>query len=298
MPIKQLPTAYSIMKVSCGLTLSKFCLLTISLILISCSTFYAQTEYSFYVNPFVQRYGNLDKISTEYTTSNFDVHYSKLPSQHVGFEVVFPSSKKVSFLAGLQHVSNHYKVDYRFYAPNTNQQISAVQGRETLSTQSLGFKLGLKRQLTSRIAVQANVGFLITYKPKDEHLTPKIATTYSSSHDSNGYPTGNYNFIYKYVIGKGGLYPQLFIPEISVHFRLVNNLYLRLGTQLKIIDFDKSSGYIDVVVEGKDYYSNATVPDEQLHFSRIKRTEFNYYLGLSYSFKTKGRDVKQKETPH
>ncbi|MGV3612639.1 MAG: hypothetical protein ACO1N0_16895 [Fluviicola sp.] len=295
MSIKHLPTSLSIIKVACGLTLLRFCLLTILLIIIPCSKFHAQIEYSLYANPLVLRYGNMDRISTEYTSPNISVHYANLPSQHFGFEMTFPSSKKVSFMFGIQHVSNHYKIDYNFYAPNTNKQISAVHGIEKLNTQSLGFKVGIKSQLSSRIAVQASFGFLVTYKPKDEDLTSLSATTYSYSVDSNGNPTtGGYNFIYKYHISKGGLYPQLFIPDLSVHFRLVKNLYLRFGTQLKFIDFDKSSGYFDVLISGKANFSDGTGPDEKIHFSRIKRTEFNYYLGLSYSIMGKGRASKRR----
>ena len=281
-------------KRNAGFTMARFFLLTIPLLVISYSKVLAQIEYSFYVNPFVQRYGNLDKISTEYTTLNFDVHYSKIPSQHVGFEMTFPSSKKISFVAGIQHVSNHYRLDYRFYAPNTNKQISAVKGTEKLNTQSAGFKLGIKSQINSWLAIQASVGFLITYNPKDENLASTSATTFGYYIDYNGNPTQNgYNFIYKYNITKGGLYPQLFIPELSLHFRVVNNLYLRLGTQLKFFDLDKSTGYLDVTVNGKDYYFDQVTPDEQLHFSRVKRTEFNYYLGLSYSIMGKGRASKR-----
>jgi|GEM_PF-5740626 len=279
------PTAYFMNKVSCGLILLKFCLPGILLALIAVSPLNAQIEYAVYVNPFVQRYGNLDNVSTDYTTSDLAVHYSKLPSQHVGVEMVFPSSKKLRVLVGLQHVSNHYKMNYRFYAPNTNKHIIAVQGSEALNTQSAGFRVGLQQQLNSRFTIQAMLGFTFTYKPKDEQLQSKSATTYGYYIDENGNQTGAYTFIYKYAISKGGLYPQLLIPELSVHVRLIHNLYLRVGTQLKVADFDRSSGYLDVLVSGKGGYSNGSGADDPLHFSRIKRTEFNYFLGLSYSFK-------------
>lgn len=244
----------------------------------------AQMKFSFYANPFVQRYGNMDQMSTEYGNSSLYVHYSKIPSTHFGFEVIFPTERKYNFVATLQHVSNRYKVDYVFFIPGTNTQIKSTKGQILLNTESLGFKIGLQRKLTSKIIIQADLGFTAVYKPKDQTLDGNGAETFGYYIDPNGNPVGGYTFRYKYWIGLGGFYPQLFIPEFSAHFRLVNNLYLRVGTQLKFFDFEKATGYIDVKVDGQDSYFEGVKPDEPLHFSRIKRTEFNYYLGLSYTF--------------
>lgn len=270
--------------VSCGCAFFTRCIIHLLFFVGFSSYANSQMKISMYANPLVQRFGNMDKISTEYGNPNLIVHYNKIPSMHFGAEVIFSTTNKYNFVAGIQHVSNRYKVSYDFFAPNSNQQLTVVKGDQMLRTESLGFKVGVRRQLNSHIFLQADLGFTAVYKPKDKNLKGKGATPFGYYIDPEGNQTGGYTFIYKYRVSVGGFLPQLFIPELSGHFKLIDNLYLKVGTQLKFFDFDKSSGYIDIKVDGQDSYFEGVVIDKPLHFSRIKRTEFNYYVGLSYIF--------------
>lgn len=215
-------------------------------------------------------------LSSIQENSHIETNYLKIPSQHIGLEFNLKSKRHhFEWVLGAQHVSNHYGLNYTFYAANTDQ-ISVKQDRIRLNTNGLGLKFGIKLPLNSFISLQAAMGFWLTYSPKDENLKSVNETVYSYYLDNNGNPIGQYLFVYNMHISSGGLYPQVFIPEIKLDFKVYKDLCLSLGAQFKCFDLDKESGYMDVRITGNDQPSYV-ISNDLIHFSRIKRTEFNYY---------------------
>lgn len=234
---------------------------------ISLSVVYSQVKINCYFNPYVIQYGNLNNSSIEYSSSNFRTNFIKKPSQHFGVDVIFLKNKKYNFLFGTQHVTNYYRMDMSILNPTEQFIISSKTVK--YQTNSLGFKIGLVRTLNSMIDLDVKLGFWATYKPKDHFLI--------INHDVSS--TGLL-FHYNYKIAQGGFYPQLFIPEFAARVNLFKGFCITLGTQLKFYDLDKESGYIDVTAVSYNIVDHTTT--YPMHQSRLKRKEFNYFIGVSY----------------
>lgn len=172
------------------------------------------------------------------------------------------------------------KLAYQFNYPE-HQNITVKDGILSFDKHSVGLRLGYKREINSIISIYGGFSFWLPFYPKESKLKHENGFTYAQHFDSLGNPTNDFDFVYNWNISSGGLYPQIFVPELRMEFRLYKNLFLNLGSQFKFFGLDKNSGYIDIRVQGTDNVS-AWNDTNELFYYRFKRTELNYYLGLSY----------------
>lgn len=200
-----------------------FLLLVFSLFSIICSS---QNLWNITVNPLVQKIGDLNKQNTVRSNDNFNINLKKIPSQNFQIDYVLNKSQsKNSFVFGLNYVIDHYKLAYQFNNPE-HQNITVKDGILSFDKHSVGLRLGFKREINSIISIYGGFSFWLPFYPKESKLKHENGFTYAQHFDSLGNPTNEFDFVYNWNISSGGLYPQIFIPELRMELRLYKNLFL------------------------------------------------------------------------
>ncbi len=246
------------------------------------SVFAQNRTIDFFINPYMQKFGNINKQNTLLSSQHFDVDYRKVPSFNFGISVHFNEKEKNYFSFALFHQNNFYQMKMNVFSPTTPQPKDNSKYNEfrKISTQNIGFNIFYSKLVTTNITLRGGFSFIFPYYTTS-NLENIDRTTIGIGGIIGGAQYQTYRFDYK--ITQEKFLPQLFIPEIQLKVKMTDNFYFNLGTQLQFFEIYKP-GYINITANGFIGNENSDQYN-RIYESRLKNTNLNFYFGVTYALK-------------
>ena len=255
------------------------------------NNFFAQKENSFQLiaQPFVQRFGNLNKQYTSVSNDKAEVDYLKIPASEFGFQFNHKAKNKWGWGVGITNIFQKNEVYFKYFFHN----YPLFTGRVKMNVSYLSLRFASSYQVNSKMTASFLLAFNSPYKYKSNGdaqdrfyygegstyglvITPD--TSYSTFEES------------RKIYISGSPYLQMFIPELNISYNFWQHFNLQLGVKFQFIDLDKTYGIIRVDVSGKNK-ENGFV-DQVLHESHVKNTNYSYYTGITYNIPLKRKATK------
>lgn len=252
------------------------------IILLTSGWAYAQTEptsqkantLGIFVNPYLQKIGNLNKQYTETSNEFIDVDYIKMPSLEIGLQFHHNFKGKWGWGIGTSWKHSINRTQVNLLHPQWEvRSVYSFYRRATVESVSL--RLMTSYKFNSRIRLNLFLSAYGIVKESTNTDWKQNLTTFSKG-----------IFYYKTKVGYSGYLaaPKL-VPECSVDMEIIKNLNLNLGVRWKFWEREADHGY-NITVSG--FNSPETVgQDNVLHSSKENSREMSFYMGLSYDLPLK-----------
>jgi hypothetical protein len=260
--------------------MNKFLVLALFFVLFSESIIAQKKTFEFFVNPFIQKFGNLDKQYTITSSPHFDVDYQKLPSFNFGAALHCREKETQYFSVGLFHQTNFYQMKMTVFSPDSQPKRSSRYNEfRKISTQNIGFNLFYSKQVLTNLTICGGFSFLFPYYTKSNLENVNKTSTGIGGFIGSQY----YTYRFDYTITQKKFLPQIFIPEITLKTKISEKLSFNLGAQLQFFEIYKP-GLINICANGFIGKDNSDTY-EQIYKSRLKNTNLNFYFGLTYNLR-------------
>lgn len=226
---------------------------------------------SFFVNPFIQKLGNLNNQYSSISNEFIDVDYIKTPAQEIGLEFHHNFKEKWGWGIGGSYHHANYRTYINLRNPDFSDQIVYTRYRRN-EVHSISIRPYVSYLMFDWLKLNAHVSLYVPIKEvsnsswKEEFGIVAISP-----------PSFLYNTL---IINNGFLGVPDIVPEISANLKIAHSFSFNVGFRFKFWELSQDFHY-SIKVDGFAGQENMGT-NETLHFSQENSQVMNFVMGLTY----------------